>query len=611
MKFQQTLILSAVAGLIALAPDAARADKVYYKNGKVLEGLVQEEYPTRIKFLYQGRGLIIFRDRIERIEKESGGDNIESLMDQFATAMREGNLNRAQDLVSQATVLNGESGAYTEQIEKMSVELKGKMAEGSASDRRSRAESLVKEAASRFDRIQYQQGLSLLLQALEVDSTYQPAHDQMAAFMRENHPESAVVIEYFCERVDPASVPADHPVVERLPEVYVTLRQELMDAQQPAQIEKLTAQLEKVSAAYEMHPDWAAKATSAERMLIDMRAGGVVAELVESDLERRNYDRAQARLEAWSPSDASPEIAQLYVRTAIGRNDLDESRRLIEATLQKFPDASWADKTSNALNFYVQAVDAAQNNNHADARAILNRLYSLRDDLLPEIYGLVAAQKVGYDLADMQAKEASGDMTGAADLALQVYTYSIEGASEQTALDAFLRLAPQMAYNLAFVWQVDGQIVPVRPETVTIVRQQLTNRFNLQFSEQSPFVLTIRLIQSTQRGTGLQLAQAATQPNVYEVDLFLGADVDFVISMKIDTVVSHPLQPVLYSRMTEINSLPEGIAFGRDAGGGLYTYLQIGQHKDIELFLNSDFGLYLPPEIATVGNNLRLPPKTQ
>jgi tetratricopeptide (TPR) repeat protein len=590
-----------------VVPGAAHADKVFYKNGKIIDGLVQEEYPSRIKFLYQGRILIIPRDRIEKIVKETGGENVQALMDQFATAMRNGDLDQAQALFDKANELNGPSGAYAPEIKKMGDELRGRLAEGSAAERRERAKALLADAAARFDRIQNQKGLELLMQALEVDPTFNAAHEQMAAFMRENRPDLPVVIDYFSKYVDPADMITEHPVIERLPEVYVSLRQDLMNARDPEQIAERSEQLKKVSSAFEAHPEWAQTATSAEKMLIDMRADGIFAELVNQDLDNRRYDVAQTRLNAWSPPEASPAIAEFYVRTSIGAKNLAETKRLIDLTLQKFPDAAWAEKTTNAIGFYVQATEAAQASNHADARAILNRLFSLRGDLLPEIYSLVASQKVGYDLADLQAKEGAGDITGAADLAAQIYSYATEQESQDKALDVFQRLAPQMAYNLAFVWQVDGQEVPTRPETVAIVRNQLNTRFNLQFSETSPFVMTVRLIQSTARGTGIQLREAAAQPNAYQVDLFLGVEADNVIGMKIDTVVSHPVDPSLYARTQEILSIPQGATLGRDQGGGLFTFVTLNQHSDIEAFLNTDFGLYLSPEMATIGNNLNLP----
>ena len=65
-------MLRPVAAILALAAGsgtlfsagAARADRVLFHTGKAIEGVVQEEFPTRIKFLYQGRSIVIPRDRI-------------------------------------------------------------------------------------------------------------------------------------------------------------------------------------------------------------------------------------------------------------------------------------------------------------------------------------------------------------------------------------------------------------------------------------------------------------------------------------------------------------------------------------------------------------------
>lgn len=586
---------------------SALADKLVYKNGKVIEGIVQEEFPSSVKFLFQGRVLVIPRDRIDKLEKETGSGNVGTLLTQADAAIRSTDLQQAQALLDKATELNGAEGPFTAQIKEMTEKLKARMAEGSAAERRKRAELLLQEATARFDRIQNQKGMEALMQALEIDPDLTAAHDLMAKFMRNNRPELPVVIKYFCDYVDPAKINQDHPVLDWLPQVYVELRQQLMAAKDPKEVKTLTTRLMKVSAAFDQFPKWAEKATSAQKTLIDMRGDGVVQDLVTQNLDGRNFQGALDRLTAWAPPDRSADIARFYIRAYIGMGSLQEAKQAMEAAIKKFPDAAWAEKTQNAINFYISAVEATQNNNHKDARAILTRLYSLRQELLPEIYYLVSLAKVGYDVADLQSLEGSGDATGAADLAIQIHGYVSDKKNRQLAADAFHRLAPQVAFNLKLVWVADGHEVPLHKQSTDFVRDALAQKFNLHFKEESPFTLTLKLVNATYTVSGARIVEAAGKDQTWEVDLF-NPD-DSVTKMRIEATVSHPAVPVLYTATQEISARAQGATKGEDKGAGLFVYFYLTQMKDVDEFLKSDFSLYLAPETATIGSNLKLPEK--
>ena len=101
----------------------SQADRLFYKSGQVLEGLVQEQYPSRIKFLYRDQSITIPRSRIERIELESVSEAIQAFLTSAAAAIQNFYLDQAASQLSEADTRNGPRGAFRSQIQELQSHL--------------------------------------------------------------------------------------------------------------------------------------------------------------------------------------------------------------------------------------------------------------------------------------------------------------------------------------------------------------------------------------------------------------------------------------------------------------------------------------------------------
>ncbi len=587
----------------------ARADKIFYKSGKVVEGLVKEEFPSKVEFLFQGQVITVKRTRIERIEIESGGENIETLIADVETAIRRMELDQAQLMLEQAIELNGPGGTYIVQLRQIERRLSGLRAKGDAAERRINAERLLEQARARFDKVQNRQGIELLREALDQDQTYEAAHAEMAKYMRENRPDLPLVIDYFSDLDDLAVITDDHPIIDWLPQVFVEIKQSLDTERDAEEIRALTRQLVKVSKGFTDHPRWTTKATSAQATLVRLTADGVIAAQTELDLRAHDFDQALNRLEAWKRASAGSEVSLLYVRARVGKGEIDQANRILDSARANFGEQPWITRATNVLSLYSKAMGSRDRGNDAEARALFERMFGFRANMMPEIYELIARAKVDYDIADMRALEAAGDTTAAANLAVQIYEYVTGREDEDLAARTFEGLAPEIAYNLIFIWEIDGAPVSFdeHPESAQIVREVFEGRFNLKFSELSPFVMYVRLATSTFTGSGARIAESASKPQAFEID-FVEPD-DSVTGVRVETFVSHPNAQSLFSWIQPVGAVPEGTRLGRTQDGGLNVFFDIQKLGIIDDFLSSDFSLYLPVGLATIGSQLQLPSK--
>ena len=53
-KMEMGIAAVLLAGCLMLPAVGIHADKIVYKNNREIEGIIQEEYPTRVKFLQGG-----------------------------------------------------------------------------------------------------------------------------------------------------------------------------------------------------------------------------------------------------------------------------------------------------------------------------------------------------------------------------------------------------------------------------------------------------------------------------------------------------------------------------------------------------------------------------
>lgn len=593
----------AALGVFCLAL-AARADRIYYQNGKVIEGLVQEEFPTRVKFLFQGRSIVIPRDRIAKIEVESGGNDVASLIARATDALAAGEAEQAKALLQKAVEVDGQNGPHLDELRQLDEKIRKGVTQSGGARGRAQAQELLGQAVQYFDRIQNQKGRELLLQALEADPTFDAAHDEMARYMRNNRPPLSEVTAYFCDQVDPDRIKPDHPVIALLPQVYEEVVRDYRTATTPEGIARNTARLNKISAAFDKNPTWAQGATQAQSGLIAKKSHGIIVDQISADLQGRVYQRAMDRLLAWERADANIEVATLYVRAWIGLGQMEPATQMLETAKGLDPSNSTIEKQINALTLYHAVQAEIANNNHKEARGVLARLYSVKQDLLPEIYDRVVQSKVGYDVSDMQALEPT-DPTGAANLAIAIHDYTSDPAMSARAAQTFARVAPLIQYQLKVGWIADGQNVPLHKESAEKLAAALAEKFSLAFKDDSPFVLTLNVHTTSVNNSGAMLVAATTKPDPFGQD-YVDPD-DRVKGLKLEIQVAHPQAPNLFSSTLTAAGLAPGQTLGavdKTLGNIFFT---INALSAFDVFIQTDMLLYLPPPVATLGAQLKLP----
>lgn len=589
---------------MALGPRAVHADKIFFKNGKMIEGIIEEEFPSSIQITIQGRATKVPRSRIERIVRESGAENIEKLIGEAEQQLAAGAIDRAQLRIEEARKFD--TGGYKLRLDAVQEKVDRIREQGSSAARRIAAEEVLQHALELLDRIQMQRGVEEMLHALDLDPTYEAAHDLMAKYMRENWTPLPMATDYFCERVDPSLLKANHPVIGLLPQIYEDLVRRLQVAQDPEEIPQLTERLMMISKTFEDYPDWSAKATPVQVALIMMRGDGIILSQVDGALAGKNFEAAMRRLQAWAPPNSGLAAAQLYVRAWIGMGDLDRAKQILAAAVEMQVDAPWVDRTLNSINLFQSMVEASEAGNREAAGVTMDRLFVARNDLLPELFDLVAESKFQFDVQTIAELEGRGDVASAAHLAVGIHEYTTRVEIDNVARQIFARLAPQIAYKLQVAWRADGLDIPLEQKSGDIVREALGGRFNLVFNDESPFTLNIIVNFTTFSTSGSRIQEAAAQPDPYTQD-HLEPD-DAITGLRIDAYVSHPAEPILFSTAVSDPPLPDSVQRGRLQGDN-EVYLDITMLADFNDFLEKDFVLYMPADFGGIGSRLVLSAK--
>lgn len=600
---------AAVLLAIFLAPAApARADKIVYKNGKFIQGIVQEQYPTRIEVLFEGRVLSIPRSRIESIEIESNQQNLESIMSKATEAIQRGEAAEAKKHIEAARVLDKEK-KFDSEIRAMEEEIGRLASHGTAEQRRAAAEKLLNQAHQEFDRIQIDKGLEFLLKSLETDPTYQAAHDEMAKQLVEMIPPPVnLAIEYFSNYVDAAQMKSNHPFVSFTPAALVELRKRLRDGTTAETISRDTNRVYKLTQLIEKHPDWNFNPTPAQQSLLQKGFDGIVLGQIESDLSKGKYETALLRTDAWKQvePDAAP-LSELSVRAWVGMADYEKANKAMEALMESPAPPDWAKLSFNALTNYQTAVDAMKWGQDREAEGLLGTLLSLKGQLLPEVYQLIARTKFKYDEPRILSLAQRGDPSGAADLALRAYDYAVEESMIAKAKQSFLDLAPALAFKPTFVWNLDGIDIPLHTESTDIIKTVFGSQYNLRFSDISPFAMEIRLTNATYNGSGEDLLAQIQDEKAYTIDIYTSDDV--IVEMEIAIKVSHPVAPELFSVTVSQPELVAETKFGRTDDVFGRVYFDLLQHSSVDSFLQNEFTKYLPATMADVYGALQLPEK--
>ncbi len=598
-----------LAALALQFPFAAHADKVYFKNGKFLDGDIKDELPTYIEFINQGRVMRIPRERIDRIEKEMGV-SVSSLIARAEDSLAAGKVEDAETALSKAQGIDGSKGPNAAALKEIEDKIKVERSKGSSAERRKKAEKLLKEAVENFDKIQTQQGTELLIASLNSDPTYEAAHDEMSKFLKTSVPDLSLAADYFCDMVDSEKIKGDHAVIDLLPQIFVLETEKLQATKDQGEVKKRVGRLKKLSAAFDAHPAWAAKANPAQKELIDLRGTGVVSRQVLNALEDGNYAEAMARLQPLGGEKDSPELTDLYIRVNLGLKEFDKAKELLESTKAAAPDPAVVDKTISAVDLYRKAIEASEAGNNKDARGMLNVLFEQRKELSPEINRLVADAKVGYDLSAMENLEGSDDLVGAANLAAQIYGYSHDRAALKTVEESFSRYAPQLPYAFKAEWKIDDMDIPFPPEWIEGVKTTLTEKFDIKLADDSPFVFTLRILEKTIDQAGPRIKSSLQQPDPYAID-YIEPDTS-VTGLTLEFNVSHPSDPDMYTLKHEWTTLPPPVLAAREAAKddrhkkGTLVFHDLPQLAAVRGFLEQNLAHYLPPDLAVMGTRIKL-----
>lgn len=596
-----TLVLIAMPGVV-------RADKIFYKNGKFIQGIVQEEFPTRVELIFEGRVLSIPRSRIESIEYESREENLQSMMAKVAEALRREEPEEARKHIESARELDG-SGEFAAELDQYEQEVERLETHGTAEQRRAAAERLLAQAREQIDRIQIDRGLELLLESLATDPTYQPAHDLMAKQLREMIPPPIdLAIEYFARFVDPEQMKANHPFVSFAPAAIVELRKRHAAASTQEAIGESTRRIRKVMSLLEEHPDWNYEASAAQMSVISRGFDGIVESQIDSDLRGGEFEEALFRIEAWEEVDPeAPPLSKLFVRAWIGLEEFDKAKSVMAQMIEEPAAPEWAKLSYNALTNYETALDALQWGQERQAEGLMATLLSLRGQMLPEVYQLIARTKFESDEPQISRLTQQGDPTGAADVALRAYVYTVDPEHVLTARNAFLDLVPLLSFKPNFIWNLDGIDIPLRDVSLDIIRTKFGSEYGLRFSDISPFAMEIRIVNFTYNGTGEDLLAQIDNSNAYSVDIYQSDDA--IVEMRIEITVSHPVAPELFKVDLEQPSLPSDAGLAREDEVFGTVYYDLLQHSSIESFLENDFIKYLPERMNDVYGEIELPEK--
>lgn len=601
----------AVLALCALVPSTARADKIFYKNGKFIQGIVKEEYPTRVEIFFEGRVLSIPRTRIETIEYESSDDNLKSIMAKIADALEREEAAEARTHLEAARALDT-GGKFAQEIKGFETEIERLATHGTAEQRRAASEKYLAQAREQFDRIQIDKGIEFLLSSLATDPTYQPAHDLMARQLQEMIPPPVdLAIEYFADFVDLEQIKANHPFVSFAPASMVELSRRLSEATTEEALDKNTRRLFKLSRMIEAHPDWNYQASAAQQAYIDRGFTGLIEERLDADLKKGNYETALLRAQAWADVQPdAPDLERYYIRAWVGMADFERANTAMEALIEDPLAPEWAKLSFNALANYQTALDALKWGQDRQAEGLLATLLTLKGQLLPEVYQLIAKTKFEYDEPQIDAMLQRGDPSGAADIALRAFVYSVEPGMILKARNSFTELAPLLAFKPTFVWIVDGIEIPLHKDSLDIIKTHLGSLYGLRFSDISPFNMEIRLVSFTFDGTGEELLAQINDEKAYTVDIY-EAD-DNVVEIELHISVSHPVAPDLYALNIEKPELPSGIKYGRKDDVLGTVFFPLLQHSSIDSWLQDDFPKYLPEDrMKAVYGDLKLPDKSE
>jgi len=600
--------------LLALPLTKVVADKVYLKDGKSLDGIVEAEYPTRIKFNFQGRGMFIERSRIDRIEKSDNSKNADMLIIKAEDALAAGNGNEAVGILIELGKIENLTPEQKAAVDEMTPRAASMAEMGTPEERREKSLVLVKQAAEHFDKIETREAIEALFKALELDPTSPEGHAEMSRLFDTPSPDLNLAASYFGKYVDAEKLDGEHKVIPLLPKVFEAEAVRMQEATDPAAIESHIRCLQKLNAAFEVRPAWVLPATEAQKALIAKGSFGIVTLKVDQALEKENYPEALIRLQALGGEKDRPELTNLYTSVYMGLGEFDKARALLEFSKTQAADPASVDRVLNALNIYTTAMDAQAREEHKEARQAFDLLFEQQAEIPREILSLVAKAKVGYDITLLESREAEENYQEAANVAVLINSYSRDKNALQLASDVFSRVAPHLTFKPVVTWIVDEVEIPLSPEWTDIVKNDLTNRFEIHFDDASSFALNVRIIQESFNAAGPKILEATNNPDAYTID-YLTQDTS-IVKMTLEFVISHPSNPELTRMKHEVTGLSKATIQARETAGAdlrhqkdKIVYLDLTSVSEFGSFLSEELGNYYPPELAVMAGQIKLRPK--
>lgn len=609
------LCAALVSAILFLAPPAG-ADRLVLNSGKTLEGIIEKEYPTSVHIRHEGRLIRIYRDRIGSVEKETPERNVELLTEKIDISLTEGDVPAAREFLRAAREIAGEGSEFDGKFADFSERISNLESRGTSRQRREYAGTLLNDAIFKFDRIETQKGIELLLQALEADPGYERAHEQMSDFIARgsdkflNNPRIlGLAGDYLCDRVDPTRLPDEHAISEILPAIFTNEYRSLAAATDEEQIQSRARRVRKIASAYESHPVWLDQADEDTREILDLGGDGIILRQVDDALSEGEYQKALARMQVLGEASARPEYSDRYIRIWIGLEEFDRALILLEASKEYASDPTAVERSVNALGLFAEARKAMDDGEHRQARGLLERLYTQRENLLPEIFTLVADAKVGYDLQDMDFAEGNQEYTRAADIAVQVFRSARDETSRDTARETFERVRDKISFKFDFAWELDGTPQEAEQAWTDATISIFGALYEMKFDPLSPFSLRLDLsLSSTTGGAGARAVAARSQPAPHALTPPVA-----VSGLVITLVGGHALMPRMMTLTEQPVTLPAEVIAEREAArdtrhvSGQVVFADLASITDFGTFLGAGLLHYLPADRLTgIGRNMQL-----
>ena len=586
------------AAILLLGLQSAWADKIVTINGQTLEGVIREENEYVVNIDVRGIIIPVPRKRIKEVVKNTADENVRFLLDRALEALSRDDIMTARTLVEQARLLNSQDPTLQNNFIKLDEEITDlERRGGTPEERQRRAEALLARATEAYDRIKTEEGNRLLIQALKTEPTLEAAHRLMTdRLTKTGRPDLLLAAEYFTQVMWPDHLRNDSPVIMMLPTIFTDLVQRFKDTEDIHNASQYWEMLNIISQAFEKNPLWKNTQQEDVRALLDRPLLSLLSEQIEANIKNGYYDQALQKLKIWAQPQDSPQLAILFVRAQMGNGNLTDAEATVSAALTKYPDQPELVKTSNALNILTEAEKAGQGGKTDEAIADLNKIFAIRDTLVPEIVEMAGQRLASIRAAQIPAAATSTNAMEAADTAAVVMRYSEDQALRQQAAVILSRNLSTIPWKLELNVTANGQPLTAPPEIVQQIQAMLTQPLGVRFAAESPFVLAMQMDLHLNNPNGPAVLQEALQagPTGPLKEPIVMNGVQFSL------VASHPSLGILYQDRWS-NDLLSAPQSPHVAAMNLQTV------ESLSNVISQVLPQILPPELRVLTSHLKVP----